>query len=260
VSVVPTTDHDKLQFQVVRAGSSLDNARAVDANPPFFLGMTASGVQRAVGKGDPEQVWSFPVSDDVTVPRVATLPGVGHAVTFRRGGQAGRIVAGWLDPSGRKRTELVEVHADGTLVGTPTIAASNERILITFASRSEKNTDWNVQLASSKAGELPHISKRFEPPPGGPGGSAISPAAASLPGNRWLLQWTEGSSGNRVVRALVLGKDLAPLSRPVNLSPDGANAGQGVVLSHRDQGAVLFYVQNEKKSHELWGATIDCPE
>jgi hypothetical protein len=260
VSVVPTTDHDKLQFQVVRTGGALDNARAVDANPPFFLGMTASGVERAVGKGDPERVWSFPVSDDVTVPRVATLPRVGHAVTFRRGGQAGRIVAGWLEPSGRKHTELVDVQADGNLVGTPTIAASNDRILITFASRPEKNAEWSIRLASAKAGELPHISKRFEPPVGGPGGSAISPAAAALPGSRWLLQWTEGSSGNRVVRALVLGRDLTPLSRPVNLSPDGANAGQGVVLAHKDQGAVLFYVQNEKKSHELWGATIDCPE
>ena len=44
------------------------------------------------------------------------------------------------------------------------------------------------------------------------------------------------------------------------VAADGANAGQGVVLAHRDAGAILFYVQNEKKSHELWGATIDCPE
>ena len=50
------------------------------------------------------------------------------------------------------------------------------------------------------------------------------------------------------------------MSEPVNLSPEGANAGQGVVLAHRDSGAVLFYVQNDKKSHELWGATLDCPE
>jgi hypothetical protein len=260
VSVVPTTDQDKLHFQVVRAGGALDNARAVDARPPFLLGTTSSGIERVVGKNEPERLWAFAASDGVTIPRVATLPGFGHAVTIRRGGQTGRIAAGWLEPSGRKRKELVDVRADGSFVGTPTISASDDRILIAFASRAEEGKDWSVQLATAKAGELPHAATRFEPPPGGPGGSAISPSAAALPGNRWLLQWTEGSTGNRVVRAQALSKDLAPVSQPVNLSPDGANAGQGVVLAHRDAGAVLFYVQNEKKSHELWGATIDCPE
>ena len=117
VSVVPTTYQDKLHFDVVRVGDALDNARAVDASPPFWLGTTPRGIERAVGKGAPEPVWSFAVADEVTVPRVATLAGVGHAVTFRRGGQAGRIVAGWLEPSGRKRTELTDVSSAGHLVG-----------------------------------------------------------------------------------------------------------------------------------------------
>jgi hypothetical protein len=58
----------------------------------------------------------------------------------------------------------------------------------------------------------------------------------------------------------VLSQDLAPLTSGVNLSPDGSNAGQGAVFAHGDTGAVVFYVQNEKKSHELWGASIDCVE
>ena len=86
----------------------------------------------------------------------------------------------------------------------------------------------------------------------------MSPSVAPLSGGKWLLQWTEGSTGNRVVRAAVLGKELELASDPINLSPDGANAGQGVSFSTADLVTILYYVRNDKKSNELWGASIDC--
>src|SRR5262249_62038939 len=104
----------------------------------------------------------------------------------------------------------------------------------------------------------PKKATPFAIPPGGPGGDAMSPSVAPLSDGRWLLQWTEGSTGNRVIRAAVLGKDLELVTDPVNLSPDGANAGQGARFSSGDVGTILYYIRNDKKSNELWGASIEC--
>jgi hypothetical protein len=190
---------------------------------------------------------------------VATIPGVGHAVTFRRGGKTGKVAVGWLSPSGLKKTELVDVRTDDDFSGTPSIAANADSILVAFASRGASASSWSIALAKAKSGGHPQTASRFVLPPGGPGGDGIAPTVAALADGRWLLQWTEGASGNRIVRAAVLDQNLALSSDAVNLSPDGANAGQGAVWANGDQGAVLFYVTNDKKSHELWGAAIDCP-
>ena len=81
---------------------------------------------------------------------------------------------------------------------------------------------------------------------------------AALPGGRWLLQWTEGAPGSRVVRAQVLERDLSPRGGAIDLSPAGANAGQGVIWAREAMGTVLFYVRGPKNTHELWGASIAC--
>jgi hypothetical protein len=258
VSVVPVTDGDHLRFEVIRDGYDLDDARAVDAKTPFVIGATASGLARKVDKRDPETIWPLP-DKEITTPRVATIPGFGHAVAFRRGGKTGRVAMGWLDPLGAKKSALADVASGGDFTGTPAIAATEDSVLVAFASRGVTDRAWSVLFAAMKPGALPKSASRFEPPPGGPGGDDISPSAAPLAGGRWLLQWTEGSSGNRIIRAQVLGSDLSPLSEPINLSPAGVNAGQGVVWASDDLGTILFYVQSERKGHELWGTSIECP-
>jgi hypothetical protein len=260
VSVVPTASRGKLHFQVVREDFALSNARGVDAPTPFFVGATPAAIAVVVEDRQPSPLWSFPLASESTVPRITTVPGVGHAVTFRRGGKAGHVTTGWLDPSGAKKTELVDIRADADFAGTPAIAASATEILVAFASRTASGPSWSLALASAKVGELPKTATHFTLPPGGPGGDGMSPSVGALTGGRWLLQWTEGSSGNRVARAQVLAGDLTALSEPVNLSPDGANAGQGAVWTNGDLGTILFYVHNDKKSHELWGTSVECPK
>ena len=95
-------------------------------------------------------------------------------------------------------------------------------------------------------------------PSGGapPGSEAISPAAAGA-GDRWVLQWTEGTTGQHDVRIQTLDSTLAPVGDPVTVSPRGANAGQGVVWVHGERGVSLFLVTNGR-SHELWGAALKC--
>jgi hypothetical protein len=257
-SVVPTTQGDHLKFQVTRSSGDLSNARTVDAIQQFTIGTTSAGIARNVESGSPELVWPLTSADDVTVPRVAAIPGIGFAVTFRHGGKNGHVAAGWLDTKGRKKSDLADIRTDVDMAGTPSIATNGDAILVTFAARGSQEQAWKVVLATAKRGETPKNAVPFALPHGGPGGDAMSPSVAPLNGGRWLLQWTEGSTGNRVIRAAVLGKELELVSDPLNLSPDGANAGQGVSFSTGDLATILYYVRNDKKSNELWGASIDC--
>jgi hypothetical protein len=257
-SVVPSTEGNHLRFQVARSGGDLANARAVDAPHQFSLGTIAAGIARAAPGGEPELLWALSSTDDVTVPRVAAVSGNGFAVTLRHGGKTGHVASGWLDSTGRKKSELADVRTEFEFTGTPAIATNDDTLLITFAARGAQDSPWRIVLASAKRDETPRRATLFALPQGGPGGDAISPSVAPLINGRWLLQWTEGSTGNRVVRAAVLGKDLELVSDAVNLSPDGANAGQGVSFSTGNLGTILYYIRNDKKSNELWGASIDC--
>lgn len=259
-SVVPMTEGNHLRFQVARSGGDLSNARPVDAPQQFSVGTISAGIARLAGSGDPEVLWPLSSTEEVTVPRVASVPGAGFAVTFRHGGKSGRVACGWLDSKGRKKSDLADIKVDQEFSGTPSIASNDDSIVITFAVRGAQDSAWKVALASAKRGETPRKATLFSPPSGGPGGDAISPSVAPLNDGRWLLQWTEGSTGNRVVRAVVLDKDLALATDPVNLSPDGANAGQGVSFSSGNLGTILYYIRNDRKSNELWGASIDCAE
>ena len=94
-------------------------------------------------------------------------------------------------------------------------------------------------------------------PRGGPGGEAISPAVEGLDRGRFLLQWTEGSAGNRAVRVQVLAHDLVPIGEAITLSTADQNAGQGALWAHGGQSLALFLVKKDP-SHELWGASLRC--
>lgn len=259
-SVVPTIDDGKLHFQVCREGTVLGNARAVGGPSTFFLGNTDLGIARAKGKGAPEPIWRLEGARALTVPRVATIEGIGHAAVFRRGGKTGQVAMGWLTEGGKKRSELRDLPTGGEMTGTPAVAANEEGALVVFAALKSGAAGWSLEIGTSKPGGVPTATQRFTLPPGGPGGDAIAPSAAALPGGRWLLSWTEGAPGSRMVRAQVLERDLSPRGGAIDLSPSGANAGQGVIWARDATGTVLFYVRSPRNTHELWGASIACPQ
>jgi len=178
-------------------------------------------------------------------------------VVFRQGGQDGTIFAGWLKEDGSKLSELGTVKTDATLVGTPTISASDAVSLVAFAAKAAASDPWHVELATASGRSLPEHSSSFSLPPNGPGGEAISPAGEALPGDRFLLQWTEGSAGNRAVRAQLLSRDLVAVGDPITLSTPEQNAGQGALFTDGQRVIALFLVQKET-SHELWGASLKC--
>ncbi len=258
LGVVPLVRGKKLDFAVDRDGSPLQNAHTVDATPPFILGLTKAGVSRAIGYGEPETIWPGAGDQRITEPRVVSVKGVGHAVTFRRGGRDGEVRVGWLTPDGDKKTDLVAIKADGPRVGTPNIGANDREVMVAFAARPSDDAPWTVRLAHAALGDAPSSSVEFDVPGGGPGSDVISPAVVGLPGGGWLIQWTEGKAGGRIVRAQTLDAKLQPIGKPATLSPDGRDSGQGALWLVGEHALAVFLVRSDS-GYELWGAGLDCP-
>ncbi len=257
LGVVPLTTGGKLVFASDRDGSPLGYAHTIDGTPPFIVGLVTGGFARTIGYGEPDVVWPGGGDERMTAPRVASAAGTGHVVAFRRGGRSGEIRVGWLTADGQRKSALGVVKADGPRVGTPSIATNGDQVLVTFAARPADDAPWKVRYAHAKIGEVPEQSSVFEVPAGGPGGDAISPAAAAPDKARWLLQWTEGTSGSHVVRVQTLDAKLGTVGAPVVVSPPGKDAGQGALWAN-GHGAIAFFLIKDGDDYALWGTGISC--
>jgi hypothetical protein len=254
--VVPLTSASTLGFDVNRAGVSLSRARTIDGDPKLTVGFEKDGVYVIAGGAAPKRVWELPDTAKFTVPSVARVAGT-YAVTFRRGGQSGKVVVGFLEKSGVPASPVHDVAAF-PFVGTPEVAGGGDAALVSFAARQNEQSPWGIQLVSVKPGTEPSAATRFVTPPDGPGGETISPAARGLDDGSWILQFTEGESGSHAVRAQTLGGDLEPRGAPIDVSPPGANAGKGAVWVTGKNAVSLFFVKTGN-GHELWGAPLTCP-
>lgn len=257
LGVVPLVRSGRLEFAVDPPQSTLSFTRTIDAPKRFSIGVSNDGLSRAVGSSV-DVIW--PGKSDkptITTPRVGSASGIGHVVTFRHGGQDGKILVGWLNDDGTKRTELKAVGTEATLVGTPAVSVDEQAALLAFSAKKEASDPWHVELSRFIPGELPERGTPIAIPRGGPGGEAISPSVEVLDRGRFLLQWTEGAAGNRAVRAEVLARDLVPIGEAITLSTPDQNAGQGALWVRGPRGLALFLVKKET-SHELWGAALRC--
>lgn len=272
IGVVPLPGNGKPDFAVDLQEKDLAQVRTVGGARRFTLGFTTDGLVRRDDKGV-EVVWRGDWKpDETTVPRVASIPKVGFAVAVRAGDEAPNVFMGLLTPEGKPRTELRRVDRVAFNSGTPSVAVNDHSVLVTFAvqnvvgdhghgaskKKASSSGAWHIRLASAALDKIPETATDFVLPQGGPGENAISPSAAGLENGRFLLQWTEGAAGTRVVRAVILGSNLAPEGQPITLSPPGANAGQGALWAQGNRAIALFFVQNVG-SHELWGASLKCP-
>jgi hypothetical protein len=254
LGVVPVVADGHLEFAVDTAQAGLASPRTVARE--LLVGARTRALARTLAGGKTEELWPLPRSARITTPSAASLPGVGYALAFRSGGQSGKIHLGWLGPDGARKSELGTLEAPG-LVGTPSVSAQAGQVLLTYAARASETDHWGIRLATARFGEPPRDIRTFDLPAGGPGVEAISPSATSIPGGGWLLQWTEGATGNRQVRAQALAATLGPTGSAVTLSPTELNAGQGAVLDLGGRALVVFMVIAER-NRELWGASVAC--
>jgi len=258
LGIVPLARTGTLTFAIDHADAPVGSERTVDAAKPFAVGAGTDGFSRAIGQ-DTELIWpSKAKHPEITTPRVATVPAVGSVVVFRHGGQEGKILVGWLNEDGTRRTELVPSDTTASLVGTPAVAANDKAALVAYAARASAAEPWHIELLTMPVGELPGHASTFSLPPGGPGGEAIAPTAAGISGGRFVVQWTEGASGNRTVRAEELSAQLVPQGDAITLSGPDQDAGQGALWVRGGRALSLFFVKKDP-SPELWGALLRCP-
>jgi hypothetical protein len=251
--VVPLVANGNATFAVDRAGGAIGGARTVA--PDVVLGVAGVDLVRVAG-GSNAVLWPKAASEKVTDPRVATGAG-GHVVTLRRGGLTGRVLYGILGGDSKPGGELVALESkDLGMVGTPDVAANETGGLIAFAGRADADAPWRVHLALVSQSGTPTVVA-FPTPPGGAGGGSIAPAVSRFGDSEWLLQWTEGATGQYQVRVQRLGPKLEPIGEPKQVSPKGANAGQGTLLAVGSKVLSVF-VQTTAGHDELWGASLSC--
>jgi GYF domain 2 len=252
--VVPLTRSGSLAFFVDRDDRALRSAHTVDEIPPFTLGVSDAGFSRVVA-GTSSLVWPLDANAKITEPRAARVGSFGYGVTFRRGGQAGAVLLGFVAGDGAKTSELVEIPGAPKFLGTPVIAGSAAGALVAFAGRDAADGAWQVFVSLTKPGAAPSAARELV---AGAGGGAISPTLSALAPDRWLVQWTEGVSGQYQVRVQSFSADLSPIGAAVLVSPKGANAGQGSLRAFPGGSATLFILTTAGHD-ELWGATLSCP-
>lgn len=251
--VVPLTRSSALTFFVDRDDKVLRSAHTIDEAPPFTLGLNDAGFSRVLA-GSTALEWPLEADAKITEPRTAAVGDFGYGVTFRRGGQTGSVLLGFVARDGSKKTDLVAIPGAPPFLGTPVIAGSNSGVWVVFAGRDASDAPWKLFVSQAAAGQAPSPARALIT---GSGGGAISPALSALDGDRWLVQWTEGSSGQYHVHVQSFSSAFAPIGQPVLVSPKGANAGQGSLVTSGD-GAASLFILTTAGHDELWGATLAC--
>jgi hypothetical protein len=251
---VPVTNAGTTAFVTDRAGGSIGGARTVTRE--LVIGTAGADFVRSAGDAT-LPLWPGAAAEKTTDPRVASTPS-GHLVTFRRGGLSGRILYGWLDPSGKPDAELVSVNAPNvSFAGTPDAAARAEDGLLVFAGRASADAEWRVQLVTTPRRGAPSV-RAFETAATSGSKGSIAPSATPLGDGGWVLQWTEGSTGQYQVHLQRLTAKLEPLGAARLVSPKGANSGQGALIATGSRLLSVF-VQTTAGHDELWGASFECP-
>jgi hypothetical protein len=262
LSVVPQILKDSLSFVTVREGIQLSQARALTLDHQLLFGVMTAGLSRMLAGQSPETVWPLDAKTVITDPRIVSISGLGHAVTYREGGQNGEIKLGLLTTTGQSLSTPVTVPSPVSILGTPTIAASttsahHPQLLLTFAGRNTETESWSIYLSLVGWSKPPKIAQAFSLPDGGPGADAISPSVTAISDGHWLLQWSEGPTGQRQIRVQLLDGSLRPVGKAHTVSPANTNSGQGLLWVDGNR-AVSFFVVSTGKQTELWASSLVC--
>jgi hypothetical protein len=234
--------------------ASADFAFAQTLSPGLALGVGPTGLLRRGDDGATGVVWSVVAGSKVTPPR-AVSTSKGYFVAFRQGGAEGQILTLWLGSNGVAAGPAAAVEGAPKSLGTPNVALFGEQGLVLFSARGDKAEPYRVYAALAPPGQNPGPVRGLEVP--AEGGGAIAPSLATPPGDRYLLQWTEGNEGQYQVHVRLLDRNLQPLGDALLVSGKGANAGQGSIVATA-RAAVSFFIQTTAGHDELWGATLSC--
>ena len=140
------------------------------------------------------------------------------------------------------RGPLSHVEGLGQAIGSPAVAIERGVVLVAWADRASPDAPWRLRVAHMKAGDPLGDPVDFTLPAGGPGGHAMSPGLAAIPGG-FLLVWTEGPTSHQRVRGVTLTLAGEPVGKALEISNEAVNSGQGqlaVTAPPKPRGAVAF--------------------
>ena len=232
----------------------------VNAEKPFYLIIDKDRVDHAdAPDGTSAEVFHLDGEGDVSAPQVlATRPTGGadqsYFLSFRRGSH---VYGGFFGSTFAPIGALTAVPGSGGKMGKPKAGFNGDEVAYVFADMPEGSKNWQVRLGHAKVGASVEATAVVELPEGGPGGDHISPDIVGLEDGRWLLMWTEGSSGQRAIRAITLTRDFQPIGDPIALSPPAGDFGQaslGVVGTY----TTVVFLQRGEDAFEMWGAVLQC--
>jgi len=234
--------------------STPDFAFAQTLGPGLALGVGPVGILRRGADGATGTVWPLEAGVRVTAPRAAAAFG-GYFVAFRQGGPDGRIVAGWLKADGTAAAPLAAIAGAPASLGTPTVAVLGAGAVVLFSARGDKSEPYRVFASTAAPYEPPSSARVLDLP--SEGGGALAPSITALDAKRTLVQWTDGNVGQYQVHVRLLDGALNPLSEPLLVSPKGANAGQGIIVS-TSKASLSLFIQTTAGHDELWGVALSC--
>lgn len=233
--------------------ASLRLAQTVPVEPTFVVGVAGDVVATADKVTD---AWAPGprISGNADLLRSLVVPGAGSLVAVRAGDVLSAVRLG---TDRAAKGDLVPL-ADGGQAGTPALGTNGVEVAVAFAHRDAPTSPWGVKISRFLKDDAPSKAVAFPLPQGGPGGDAFAPSIAGLADGRWLLAWTEGASGSRVVRVATLSANGEVMAEPLSLSVPKSNAGQPSLAVVGADALAVYLTSPKKGIYEIWGATLSC--
>jgi hypothetical protein len=257
--LVPLVAGDRLgaAADIDHKGARLQGAHTIPSESPFVIGTSDGQLAWAAhATDDPVPLWPLLSDAPVEALRGVSLGDSGYALAFR---QDGAIWLGALTAGKTANGLLSKVASLGPTVGSPTLAVSDDNVLVAWADRADATEPWGVRWLTWKPGNPPSAAQSFAIPAGGLGEQAMSPALAGMSGGRFLMVWTEGPVASHQVRALTLSSDGTALGSPLTISAEGVNAGQGQAAILADGRGVVAFLASDGTGFEVVANPVVCP-
>jgi hypothetical protein len=245
-----------------RKGDPIRGRRTIDAEPPLQVGLGEGHlVWTKPGAPATHDLWALDGDGDVDAIRGASEPtasGSTLVVAFRRAGAVFvGVGAASADGTWAPKGDLARFAGLGPAIGAPAVALKNGAVLVAWADRVSASEPWRLRWTRFQAGEAPGEPSTFAPP-GDKGEQEMSPSLAALPAGGFLVVWTEGPQSRHTVRALTVSDKGEPVGQALEISKDGANAGQGQAVVTSSGRGVVAFLQSNDNGFELAATPVSC--
>jgi hypothetical protein len=245
-----------------RKNDVLRSRRTVSVDPPLQIGASASNLVWAQRIGGPVagKLWPIDGHGEVDSIRSAASDVAGDpilALVFRRKNVVG-VGSVRVGDAPTPKSPLTYFNGLGPNVGAPAVAAIDGVILTAWADRAGPEAPWSLRVVRFNGGVPSGEPRMFAAPPGGKGGSMISPSIAPLQQKGFLFVWSEGPASERGVRAAALSAAGETIGPAIDVSSAGANAGQAQAALASSGHGVVAYLQSTGGGFELVAMPVTC--